>query len=606
MRLRFHPTFPSALALLLSACILLEAGSAFAIDFSVPYLLNGLPVSGTGAVQGFGAVVGQIEVRNDEGNGIDGFAGHTHAAFAPGTGFLQTGPDSYTLVNFGYQDVKDFSGGNSATGNPADSNFHGTFVAGIMANNASVSVSGTAYPFSGVAPGAAYYGAVFSGADTKAGFLTLNQSLHYLTIVAGAQTINNSWGSTVTDASQLDGNGATALLMDEYAGYHGKTGGTTGQYLDKLMVISAGNSGEGNGLPGSPADSYNGLSVGALDATNPNANALVDAGRAPFARIASYSSYKPLANGRNGVDLVAPGTNLWSDLAINVAQNDFGIPGNSAIAGVASGTSFAAPHVTGEAALLYGAATFPLTSGTTNKGTALSTDHKLIKAILINSADKIPGLDANGNAQSSWQPGLVVTGSDGTPTALAPLNYAVGSGKADANRAFQEYSESGNSFWDLNALSTEGSGRFYTFGTGKFISLSSNQPFLFSLTATLVWDRHVDLTVSTDLNDPSVGSVTKDLLSDLDLILQEEISPGVWSNIFISAGTLGNIDQIYMPELSGTANYRLEVLATTLADPATGGEDYALAVDFQTVPEPGTGLLTVEVFLLFVTLRRKR
>jgi hypothetical protein len=582
--------------------LLLAASTAAALDFSVPYVLNGLSQSGTDALLGFGAVVGQIEVRNDDGNGIDGFDGHRHAAFAPGTAFINTG-SAYTLVGYGYQDVKDFSGGNAATGDPSDSNFHGTFVAGVMANNASITVGGTTYPFSGVAPGASYYGAIFSGADTKAGFLTLKQSVDYLVNTAGARMINNSWGADATSAADLDGNDAISLLMDEYAGYQGKTGGTTGGYKDRLMVFAAGNAGSTTGLLGSPASSFNGLSVGALGAINPSATNLTDPLRAPSATIAPFSSWRPLASGRSGVDLVAPGSNLWSDLAIDVAQNFFNITSDSTVAGAADGTSFAAPHVTGEAALLYGAGTFPLTGGTTEKGAALSTDHKLIKAILINSADKIAGLDADGNAQSSWQPGLVITGSNGVPTAVAPLNYAVGAGKADANAAFQEYREAPGAFWDMQTLALTGDARDYTLGAGKFMSLADDQPFLLSLTATLVWDRHVDFSINTDAGNANLGTLDKALLSDIDLVLQEEILPGTWRDIFISAGTIGNVDHIYAPALSGTNNYRIEVRAASLADAASGGEQYAIAVSYTTIPEPSSISMLIWVGLLTVARR---
>ena len=115
----------------------------------------------------------------------------------------------------------------------------------------------------------------------------------------------------------------------------------------------------------------------------------------------------------------------------------------------------------------------------------------------------------------------------------------------------------------------------------------------------------MDLTVSTDPNNSDIGSVDKALLSDLDLILQEETSPGVWTNVFISAGVLGNIDQIYMPELSGSDNYRLEVLAANLADAATDGEEYALAVNFQTVPEPGAALVLLGLAMLCALARRR-
>jgi subtilisin family serine protease len=571
----------------------LLCSAASAIDNSVPYVLDGLPTSGPAEVLGFGATVGQIEVRNGDGNGIDGFDGHRHVGLTGGTWQILSG-STLTIGSYGYQDVQDFSVIGTGTPDPSDSNFHGTFVAGIMANvpGLAVTVNGTTIPFSGVAPGAAYYGAIFNGADSKAGLLTLKQSLDYLVNTEHVQTINNSWGGVVASAAELDGTNAVSLMMDEYVGYRGKTGGSTGGYKDKLMVIAAGNSGTGTGLLGVPADSYNGLVVGALNVADPNATGLTDAGRVPVAQIAPYSSYKPLANGRSGVDVVAPGTNIWSDLAINVAVNDFHVTTNtdSVIAGAADGTSFAAPHVTGEAALLYGAGTFPITSGVTDKGTPLSTDHKLIKAIIINSADKIAGKDENGNAQATWQPGKVITGSiSGVPTAVAPLNYAVGAGKANANSAFLEYKETGNRFWDVNTLSLGTTDVYYTFGQGKFLSGAPDQQILLGLTATLVWDRHVDFTVNEDANSANIGTVATSL-SDLDLVLQEEIAPGTWQDIFISSGVLGNLGHIYMPLLDGTYNYRLDIRAITFADKSLG-EEYALAVDFQTVPEPAAVVL---------------
>ena len=430
-------------------------GTARAIDYSVPFLRDGLPYfdqNGNLAVAGLGAIVGEVEVRGTEGNGIDGFNGHRQTGLGPD-------PGSTNFGQYGFQDVQDFSGQN----NPADNFFHGTFVAGIMASEyTSISSGGQTVPFLGVAPFAKYYGAVFNGAGTEAGFLSLNQSLAYVTGTEGATVVNNSWGATVTDASQLDGSSAESLLMDEYAGYSGKAAGLTAKYSDKLMVIAAGNEGAKTGFLDTPADSFNGLTVGALDVLNPNASALMDASRAPADRVAAYSSWRPLANGRAGVDVVAPGTDLWSTLAINYTGT------NGLVAGVASGTSFATPHVTGEAALLYGAAQYPL-FGISNKGTLLSTDHKLIKAAIINSADKIPGLDAQGAAQSSWQPGLVTTGSDGVPNAIVPLNYAVGAGSANANAAYLQYSESGNTFWDLNVLPATGSDVYYTFGLGQVL-----------------------------------------------------------------------------------------------------------------------------------------
>jgi hypothetical protein len=298
------------------------------------------------------------------------------------------------------------------------------------------------------------------------------------------------------------------------------------------------------------------------------------------------------------VDVVAPGTNLWSTLAINY----FGL--NDLVAGTASGTSFAAPHVAGEAALIYGLVE---ASGIylTQKGSLLigGVDHKLVKALIINSADKIPGLDANGVPQSTWQPGQVVV-SGGVPNAVVPLNYAVGAGSANALEAVKQFNEDGDRFWDLGNLVSTGNEVYYTFGTGKFVSADPDKPFLFSLTATLIWDRHVDFDVNMDSGDESLGDVTKDLLSNLDLFLQKGVSPGVWEDVYASAGTLDNVEHIWMPEIFGEDNYRLEVRATDLAD--TGGESYAIAVAYSTVPEPGAaGWMGVSV-LIYVAKRRRR
>ena len=564
---------------------LASALSAQALDLSVPYIRQGLPYFGADGVAGFGAVVGHIEVRGAEGNGIDGFNGHRQTGLGPNPGDPNFG-------QFGYQDVRDFTGDND----PSDNSFHGTFVAGVMAGEyISVSNGTQSAPFLGVAPLAKYYGAIFDGDGTKAGFLSLNSSLNYVLQVSGASIVNNSWGSNPTSAAQLDGSTfAESLLLDEYTGYAGKTGGTTHTYLDRLMVTSAGNSGADTGLVGSPAESFNGLSVGALDVVNPAASELFDAGRTPVARVAPYSSWRPLADGRAGVHVVAPGTNIWSTLAINYFnQNDL-------VAGVASGTSFAAPHVAGQAALLYGAV-----SGLflTEKNTLLfGADHKLIKALIINSAVKIPGLDATGTPQSTWQPGLLTT-TGGVPNAVVPLNYAVGAGSANAEEAFAQLRESANRFWTLDTLLTTGTERFYTFGTGKFVSDTPSEP-LIGLTATLVWDRHVDFTVSTNLADDSHGDLTKDLLSNLDLILQQEIAPGIWTDIFLSAGALGNVEHIYLPDLATGGNYRLEVRGTAIVEPDLG-ETYALVVAYQTAPEPGTaGLLLLGVVILGAHRRR--
>ena len=97
---------------LLVLCVFLCAGRAYAIDYSVPFLRGGLPYfypDGDVDIAGLDAIVGEVEVRGSEGNGIDGFPGHTQSALAPA-------PGSAGYGEYGFQNVEDFSGKNDPIG----------------------------------------------------------------------------------------------------------------------------------------------------------------------------------------------------------------------------------------------------------------------------------------------------------------------------------------------------------------------------------------------------------------------------------------------------------------------------------------------------------
>jgi len=563
-----------------------------AMNYAVPYVRHDLGYSLD--TFGYGSTIGLLEVNNGDNN-------ITIYSNSPDWG-LQT-----------FQQVVDFSGYTPTTSDSA----HGTSVAHILDNMYTFN-SQTNIPYTslnlvtdyittwsiGMAPRASYYGALFDGNDTKSAFLSLNSSLAYLTATSHVQAINCSWGAPVSSTSDLNGMSDTSLLMDEYTGYYGKTNGITGTYRNVLMVVAAGNSGA---LLGQPADAFNVLTVGALDSGNPTSTDLFDPTRAPLPSVAGYSSKLPLADGRCGVDVVAPGTQIA--VVENLTTSNLTLAGFSGVLG--SGTSFAAPLVTGEAALLYGAPNHPLDntetlislSTTTLKGQAFNTDNKLIKALIINSADKIAGVDSNGVAQASWQPGLITVGPGGVTNSIHPLNYAVGSGQANAEEAYYTYYELSNRFWDVNTLATNGQVNTYTYGQGDFVNVAPSLPEL-TLTATLVWDRHVDYSVNTDTNDPTLGTLLNtNLLSNLDLILQQETAPNTWTDIYRSISPNDNVEQIYLSDLSSTNIFRLEVVATDLVD-QTLGEQYALAVSFLPIPEPSTVAMTTLILLSAYGRRR--
>ena len=122
------------------------------------------------------------------------------------------------------------------------------------------------------------------------------------------------------------------------------------------------------------------------------------------------------ATTRPGVDLVAPGT------SIVVVQS---ITSNSYTYYSLAGTSFATPLVTGGATLLDSASTY-FPSGLTNA----ATQSVVVKAVLLNSADKLAG----------WNNGQQITNEVLTTTQA--LDYAIGAGEVDLTKAFAQYTTS--------------------------------------------------------------------------------------------------------------------------------------------------------------------
>lgn len=179
---------------------------------------------------------------------------------------------------------------------------------------------------------------------------------------------NSSWGLTDPTGTHLWTIGIDGLI---YAS------GTVG-------VFAAGNSGPGANSILGPASGYNSITVGSVEA---------DTDTPPYQTLSGFSSRGPqdfyhagtetvIPGVRAAVDIVAPGEDLT--LATYVTT---GPPADRPYLYIAnrSGTSFSTPLVAGGASLLVGA------GKTVYSDNPYAVDGRVVKAVLLNSADKLPG-----------------------------------------------------------------------------------------------------------------------------------------------------------------------------------------------------------------------
>jgi len=436
----------------------------------------------------------------------------------------------------------------------------------------------------------------WSGNAPATGFSFTGNSLltPYANYFGNSGVINSSWG--FTDST---GTNVFTTALDGLATTSPRT----------TFVASAGNSGPGPNTVGSPGSGYNGITVGALQGSSLNT---------VYNTVASFSSRAPSSwqNGTGGtvvtgvrasVDIVAPGTGLT--LAAYLGQTGGNNPGlnlsttgstasNLYFSNVA-GTSFSAPIVAGAATLLnsYANTNTSFSSGGTNE----ATDSRVVKAVLLNSADKIPG----------WSNAQALDGNIITTT--QSLDYASGAGALNIGGSYDQFTtgtrgvvgtfananhlvtESG---WDLSSISPT-AGLFdsvYRIAT----ELQGGSDF----TATLTWFRERRL----NLNN---GSVFDDRQADLDLILFRTDALGVLLNNNVIAQSISDFNVVEHLHLTVPLTGYYGLAINYFGDHFTNGflttpVTYGLAWSGTVVPEPATaGLLMSAAFGLLARRRRR-
>ncbi|WP_419706950.1 S8 family serine peptidase [Promicromonospora sp. NFX87] len=234
-----------------------------------------------------------------------GFTGAGVTVAVLDTGIDATHPDLDEAV----VGERDFSG----KGDVADGDGHGTHVASILAGSGEASDGAN----KGVAPDAdLLVGKVLddNGDGTLSGVI---EGMEWAA-AEGADVVNMSLGSLFFDVPSPD-----AVAVDELTEQYGT-----------LFVVSAGNYGElGQGSVGSPGIAAKALTVGAVDDAD---------------EVTVYSSRGGADAGLLKPDVVAPGDGIVAARAAGTTAGDVVDDLHVAL----SGTSMAAPHVAGAAAVL--------------------------------------------------------------------------------------------------------------------------------------------------------------------------------------------------------------------------------------------------------------
>lgn len=431
---------------------------------------------------------------------------------------------------------------------------HGTIVASIAGGRGESSLEdepGYMYGL-GVDPGARLGASrIFDSWGRLSGQLRFS-SVASAAYASGARISNNSWGNASNEydsiAQEYD-----SLVRDARPSIPGNQ--------EMVFVFSAGNGGAG-GHVSSPGTAKNGITVAASESYRPEGVDACDLdgggsigpeGADNVRDLLRYSSGGPTKDGRAKPDIVAPGTHIYGAASKTISFFGEGLcagtplfrPPDQSLYTWSSGTSLAAPHISGAASLIR---RYFAVENLFGDGRAPSP--AMIKAYLINSASYMTGEFAGGNLPGDRQ----------------------GWGLADLSRTFDGATRQ---LVDQTTLFTESGQTFEIQGS--------------------IADRAAPLRLTLAWTDAPGSLIGPAIVNDLDLevsiggvtVYRGNTFAGAYSIAGGEPDRLNNVESIYLPPDAipegVEGNFTVTVRATNIAGDGIPGNETNLDQDFALV-----------------------